>query len=103
MAETPTPGQAFYVAYMAAHSYGDFSEWGELTSENQRAMEAGARAVMALARDDARQQGLTVAFRFADIDIRATCECDWTATGDSAQDAFSAWWKHRHAKHPDAP
>lgn len=50
--------------------------------------------------DDPR--GLAVWFRFADIDIRATCECGWTATGDSAQDAFSAWWKHRHDAHPDA-
>lgn len=46
--------------------------------------------------------GLGVRFRFADIDIRATCECGWTATGDAAVDAFRAWWAHRADKHPDA-
>ena len=47
--------------------------------------------------------GLAVAFRFADIDIRATCQCGWTAVGDSARDAFTAWWGHRRDKRPDAP
>jgi hypothetical protein len=44
-------------------------------------------------------RGLAVWFRFADADVRATCECGWTATGDSANDAFAAWWRHRHDIH----
>lgn len=51
---------------------------------------------------DEHRDGLGVRFRFADIDVRATCECGWTATGDAPADAFSAWWKHRHDQHPDA-
>lgn len=45
-----------------------------------------------------------VSFHFNDADPVAVCavdRCRWHGHGDSAADAFSAWWKHRHAEHPE--
>jgi hypothetical protein len=44
-----------------------------------------------------------VRFYFDDADPCAECECGWYTPGDSAVDAFRAWWKHRAYHHPDAP
>lgn len=43
-----------------------------------------------------------VSFTFDDADPVAVCaHCRWHAHGDSAGDAFAAWWKHRQDKHPE--
>ena len=47
---------------------------------------------------------MMVDFSFYDADVVATCPapCGWHAHGDAAVDAFSAWWKHKADKHPEA-
>jgi hypothetical protein len=45
--------------------------------------------------------GTDVRFYDDDSDVVAECPCGWHAHGDSASDAFAAWWKHRAEKHPD--
>lgn len=35
-----------------------------------------------------------VRFYFSDADPVAECGCRWRAVGDSATDAFRAWWRH---------
>jgi hypothetical protein len=43
-----------------------------------------------------------VSFSFSDADPVAACaHCRWHGHGDSAADAFHAWWQHRNAEHPE--
>lgn len=42
-----------------------------------------------------------VRFYFDDADPVAECACGWHTHGDSASDAFGAWWKHRR-EHDEA-
>jgi hypothetical protein len=45
---------------------------------------------------------MLVDFSFSDADVVATCPADgWRGFGDSASDAFSAWWKHKAEEHPE--
>jgi len=106
MSNAPGPAQALYAAYMSVMGEPP-QPWADLDERLQRALESGADGAITahqgtLPRPGDDPRGIPVWFRFADIDIRATCECGWTATGDSARDAFSAWWKHRHDAHPTA-
>jgi hypothetical protein len=43
-------------------------------------------------------------FEVGDLDVRATCKeagCSFWADGDSAVDAFVAWWDHKAIAHPE--
>jgi hypothetical protein len=42
-----------------------------------------------------------VEFTIPETDVRAKCECGHVSYGDSAVDAFKAWWKHKYKAHPD--
>lgn len=42
-----------------------------------------------------------VRFYFSDADPVAECGCGWRAVGDSAVDAFKAWWRHSMAATED--
>lgn len=44
---------------------------------------------------------MEVDFTIPETDVLAVCECGHKSYGDSAVDAFKAWWQHKHEAHPD--
>lgn len=44
---------------------------------------------------------ITLRFGFDDADPVIECECGWHTHGDSADDAWRAWYAHQSEKHGD--
>lgn len=44
---------------------------------------------------------IALEFGFDDADPVITCECGWRAHGDSADDAWRAWYRHMGEKHKE--
>lgn len=42
---------------------------------------------------------MRVEFTIPETDVEAKCECGHVCRGDSAVDAFMAWWKHKTEVH----
>ncbi len=45
--------------------------------------------------------GIALRFYFDDVDPSIRCECGWHCHGDSANDAWEAWYKHQANKHAE--
>lgn len=42
---------------------------------------------------------MEVDFTVPETDVRAECQCGHVSWGDSAVDAFKAWWQHKYEAH----